>query len=77
MGGSNKTDEFLEKGGAIFNQKIYVADFVPLNRTFPKQFATWFSENEGGVKCRLELFQKIIRFGVAARPLCTNLPIMH
>ena len=31
----------------------------------------------GGVKGLLELFQKIIRFGVAARPLCTNLPIMR
>ena len=35
----NKTDEFSEKfrmgeGGVIFNPKIYVADFGPLNRFF-------------------------------------------
>ena len=48
-------DELSEKfqrwgGGVIFNPKIYVADFGPLNRTFWawnwEKFATWFSENE-------------------------------
>ena len=36
--GVSKTDEFSEKfqkgGGVIFNPKIYIADFGPLNRPF-------------------------------------------
>ena len=37
--GVTKTDEFSEKfqregGGIIFNPKIYIADFGPLNRAF-------------------------------------------
>ena len=75
--GSSKTDEFLEKfqkgGGVISNPKIYVADFCHYKRflghVFRKKSATWFSENEGGgIKGRLELFQKFIRFGSAALP---------
>ena len=34
-----------------------------------KKFATWFSENEGGVKGRLEFFWKFVRFGSAILPL--------
>ena len=55
-------------GRIIFNPNIYVADFGPLNRAFwAWNYATWFSENGGGVKCRLELFWKFIRFGDSIR----------
>ena len=33
-----------------------------------KLFAIWFSENEGGVKGRLEFSRKFIRFGTVTRP---------
>ena len=38
---ATKSDEFLEKcqrGGVIFNPKIYVADFGPLYRDFSGRF---------------------------------------
>ena len=42
----------LKGGGVIFNPKIYVAGFAPLNRPFfgrfPKKIAKYFSEIEGG-----------------------------
>ena len=58
-------------GGVIFNPKIYVAGFGPLNR------ASWawycykicnmiFRKWGGGVKACLELFQKLIHFGVGS-----------
>ena len=42
---------------------------------FEKQIATGFSENEGRVKGRLELFRKFICFGGATRPLIKLLQI--
>ena len=37
---------------------------------FSEKNAIWFSKNEGGgVKGRMEFFQKFIRFGEATRPL--------
>ena len=50
----------------------YIADFCHYKRFFGHEFrkknAIWFSENGGGVKGRLEFFQKFIRFGRAIRP---------
>ena len=43
-------------------------------RNFVMKSAIWFSENEGGVKGRLELFQKFVRFG---RPVPKNSNILH
>ena len=42
-------------------------------RTFVTKSAIWFSENEGGVKGRLELFRKFIRFGRGMLPLVVNI----
>ena len=44
-GDDTKTDEFSEKvqrggGGVIFNPKIYVADFGPLNRALKREKIT-------------------------------------
>ena len=65
-----------ERGGFISNPKIYVADFCHYKGYFGHEFrnksATWFSENEGGVKGRLELFRKFIRFGMGMLPLGTS-----
>ena len=67
-------------GGVIFNPKIYVADFCHYRLYFGHEFQKkicnitfrkcFFSENEGrGVRGRLELFRKFIRFGRGRRPL--------
>ena len=49
-GGASKRDEFSEKlqsgrggGGVIFNQKIQIVDFGPLNRAFWAWFSLTFS----------------------------------
>ena len=38
-------------------------------RNFVAKYAIWFSENEGGIKGRLEVFPKFIRFSNLPRPL--------
>ena len=63
----------LKGGGVIFNPKIYVAGFAPLNRPFfgrfPKKNCNiFFWKWEGGVTCCLEIFWKIIHFGRVTRP---------
>ena len=61
-------------GGVIFNQKIYLADFGPLNRAFwawnlkKKLQHNHPNMRGGGVKGHLKLFWKFICFGVANRP---------
>ena len=78
----SKTDEFSEKfqrgGEVIFNPKIYVADFCHFRRYFGHEFQKKLQHNfpkmsgEGGVKGRLELFRKFIRFGRGMRPLASQ-----
>ena len=51
-----------------------IRTFVAKSRTFVAKSAIWFSENEGGVKGRLELFRKFIRFGDAICPLASPPP---
>ena len=59
------SEKFQEGGGGIFNPKIFVWNFGPLNRAFWTwnwyKFATWFSKNEGvgGVQRPFRTFPKI------------------
>ena len=59
-------------GGVIFNPKIYVADVGPLYRAFlrrlPKKMQCNFPNISRGVKGRLKLFRKFIRFGILTGP---------
>ena len=54
-------------GGVIFNPEFYIADFKPLSRVFEHEIIKKMEDfpKTWGVKGRLELFQKFIRFGVA------------
>ena len=54
--------------GVIFNSKIYIADFCHYRRSFGHEFRKNLQYDfpkmrGGGVKGRLELFRKFIRFG--------------
>ena len=61
-----KYDHIVYNSPAIMNIRTFVAK----SRIFVAKSATWFSENEGGgVKGRLELFRKFIRFGSRMLPL--------
>ena len=59
--------------GSFSNQKIILQIFdlyTGFKEGFSEKNAIWFSKNEGGgVKGRMEFFQKFIRFGEATRPL--------
>ena len=60
--------------GVIFNPKIYITDFCHYRRYFVHEFRKKLQYDfpkmrGGGVKGRLELFRKFIRFGVARLPL--------
>ena len=56
--------------GSYNTQQSRHTEHTHFCRNFVAKSATWISENEGGgVKGRLELFQKFITFGDAALPL--------
>ena len=67
------SEKFRGGGGVIFNPKIYIADFCHFIddtsvMNFGKNLQYDFPKMRGGVKCRLVLFQKFIRFGGAGLP---------
>ena len=57
-------------GGVIFNPKIYIADFRPLNEALKLIFPKW----GGGGHRPFGFFWKFIRFGTLTRPLDTTDP---
>ena len=66
------------KGGGgvvIFDQKIYVADFGPLNRAFTQAFRKILQHDFP--KIRGELFRKYICFGDTTRPLIANVIVFY
>ena len=76
QGDSKKVTLYLTAGIIIFDTLVprafqkYTTCMVFKAVQLFKKSATWFSENEGGgVKGRLELFQKFIRFGRGRLPL--------
>ena len=71
-----KTDEFSEKfrgGGSFPIQKFMLQIFAIIKGTSVMNFGTNpqhdFPKMRGGIKGRLELFRKFIRFGRAKLPL--------
>ena len=55
--------------GSYNTQESRHTEHTHFCRNFVAKSATWFSENEGGVKGRLELFRKFISFGDVILPL--------
>ena len=62
----------------IFKGNLYIADFGPLNGAFLiwnwKQFATWFSENEFGVKAVWNWFENS---SALEAPPVPNSPVLY